>query len=175
VVAALVWARRGPASSLNPLPDWNWHTLQTWSVISFALSGLEVAGLMGGEIRKPERTVVPAAWISSLFAALFYIACTLALLVLLKPARSANCMDWVTPARLPRACWEPRGSRPRSPVLVVAERRGCVRRAGLVGVADALRCLESIACFRRPSAACTRAGARPTFRCSRWAPWPPFF
>ncbi|HEV8146269.1 MAG TPA: APC family permease [Bryobacteraceae bacterium] len=86
VIAALVWARRGPASSLNPLPDWNWHTLQTWSVISFALSGLEVAGLMGGEIRKPERTVVPAAWISSLFAALFYIVCTLALLVLLKPS-----------------------------------------------------------------------------------------
>jgi amino acid transporter len=85
VMAALVWSRRGSASSLNPLPEWNWHTVQVWSVISFALSGLEVAGLMGAEIRKPERTVVPAAWIASLFAAAFYVVNTLALLVLLKP------------------------------------------------------------------------------------------
>jgi amino acid transporter len=56
-------------------------------VISFAMSGLEVAGLMGGEIRRPERTVPPAAWMASLFAAAFYIVNTLALLVILKPEK----------------------------------------------------------------------------------------
>jgi glutamate:GABA antiporter len=76
--------RRGAASSLNPLPAWNWKTLQVFSVISFAMSGAEVVGLMGGEIRRPQRTVAPAVWIATSFASLFYIACTVAMLVLLK-------------------------------------------------------------------------------------------
>src|SRR5258708_4709059 len=51
----------------------------------FALGGLELGAIMGGEIRNPEKTVARAAWIAGLSIAAFYIAGTLAMLVLLPP------------------------------------------------------------------------------------------
>jgi len=66
-------------------PDWNWSTLGFLGSIAFALSGMEVIGLMGAEIRQPERTVVPAAWIGTIFTTAFYALSTLALLVLIEP------------------------------------------------------------------------------------------
>jgi amino acid transporter len=55
-----------------------------FSVISFAMSGAEAAGLMAGEVRQPEKTVAPAVLAATSFASMFYIACTVALLVVLK-------------------------------------------------------------------------------------------
>jgi glutamate:GABA antiporter len=51
------------------------------------MSGLELAGLMGGEIRDPARTLPRAGWIASAFAVAFYVVATAALLVLLPPAQ----------------------------------------------------------------------------------------
>lgn len=65
------------------VPQANWTTLSFWASICYAVSGFEVAGMMGGEIRDPARTVPRAAWFSSAFIAVFYIASTIALLVLL--------------------------------------------------------------------------------------------
>ena len=84
-VAAIVWMRRGTATPMHVQPDWNWSTLSFLGSISFALSGMEVIGLMGAEIRNPERTVVPAAWIGTTFTTAFYALSTLALLVLIEP------------------------------------------------------------------------------------------
>ena len=83
VVAALVWQRRGSATTMHIVPAWNWQTVSFWSTIAYAMSGLELAGLMGGEIRDPERTLPRAGWIASAFGAAFYITATAALLVLL--------------------------------------------------------------------------------------------
>lgn len=89
-VAALVWSRQGSATPLHLWPPsrgtLNWDTLGFFGAIAFALSGMEVLGLMGGEIHAPERTVVPATWIATVFATVFYAATTVALLVLLQPA-----------------------------------------------------------------------------------------
>jgi amino acid transporter len=85
-LAALVWSRRGGATPLHIWPTWNWDTLGFFGAIAFALSGMEVLGLMGSEIHSPERTVVPATWIGTVFATVFYAATTVALLVLLNPA-----------------------------------------------------------------------------------------
>lgn len=90
-VAALVWSRRGNATPLHLWPTstasaLKWDTLGFFGAIAFALSGMEVLGLMGGEIRSPERTVVPATWIGTVFATVFYASTTVALLVLLDPA-----------------------------------------------------------------------------------------
>jgi len=90
-VAALVWSHRGSATPqhLWQASNWsglNWDTLGFFGAIAFALSGMEVLGLMGGEIRSPERTVVPATWIGTVFATVFYAVTTVALLVLLDPA-----------------------------------------------------------------------------------------
>jgi glutamate:GABA antiporter len=86
-VAALAWSRRGAATPMRVLPRWDWQTVSFWATIAYAMSGLELAGLMGGEIRDPERTLPRGGWIASAFAVLFYVAATAALLVLLPPER----------------------------------------------------------------------------------------
>ena len=85
--AALVWARHGSATRLDPLPVWNWDTLSFWAVMAYGMSGMELAGLMGAEIRDPARTLPRAAWIASATATAFYASSTLALLVVLAPER----------------------------------------------------------------------------------------
>ncbi|MBZ5624900.1 MAG: APC family permease [Acidobacteriia bacterium] len=85
VLAALVWMRRGAATPLRILPRWDWGTVSFWATIAYAMSGLEMAGLMAGEIRDPERTLPRAGWIASGFATLFYAGGTAAMLALLRP------------------------------------------------------------------------------------------
>ncbi len=60
--------------------------MNLWSQIAFAMVGLEVAPILGGEIFSPRQTVPRAAWISGAASAVFYIAGTAALLVLMPPA-----------------------------------------------------------------------------------------
>jgi glutamate:GABA antiporter len=87
VFAALVWRRHGPATSFHLLPELNWDTVSFWATIAYAMTGLEMVGLMGSEIRDPERDIPRAAWISSIFTTLFYVGTTMALLVMLPPDR----------------------------------------------------------------------------------------
>jgi amino acid transporter len=85
VLAVLVGARRGSATPIHLLPRWNWDTVSFWSNIAYGMTGLEMAAMMGAEIRDPARTLPRAGWIASGFATMFYSAATLALLVLLRP------------------------------------------------------------------------------------------
>jgi amino acid transporter len=87
LLAALVGAKRGSATPIHLLPQWNWDTVSFWSTIAYGLSGVEMAGMMGAEIRDPVRTLRRAGWISSGFATVFYSASTVAMLVLLRPER----------------------------------------------------------------------------------------
>jgi amino acid transporter len=87
VVAFWLGARRGPATPIHIAPTWNWETVGFWATIAYALSGLEMAGLMGGEIHDPERNLPRAGWIASIFAVVFYAGSTIALLVILRPDR----------------------------------------------------------------------------------------
>ncbi len=84
-LAAVVWRTHGSATQIDLLPRWNWGTASFWSSIAFAMTGLELAALMGAEIRDPARNLPRAGWISSAFAATFYSLMTIALLVLLPP------------------------------------------------------------------------------------------
>ena len=86
-LAAVVWMKRGPATHLDIVPKWSFDTLNLGvATIAYAMTGLELAALMGAEIRDPERTLRRAGWIASAFATVFYAGMTLALLVLLAPA-----------------------------------------------------------------------------------------
>lgn len=85
IIAVLVWTKVGAATPLHLAPKWSWDTVNFWSTIAYAMTGLELAGLMGAEIRDPERTLPRAGWIASGFAAAFYISTTIALLVILRP------------------------------------------------------------------------------------------
>jgi amino acid transporter len=87
VLALLVGAKRGSATPIHVLPKWNWDTVNFWSNIAYALSGVEMAAMMGAEIRDPVRTLRRAGWIASGFATVFYCVTTVAMLVLLRPER----------------------------------------------------------------------------------------
>jgi glutamate:GABA antiporter len=86
-LAVVAWNRRGPATPMHFLPNWDWGTVGFWSTIAYAMSGMELAGFMGAEIRDPLRTLPRAGWIASGFATVFYTGSTIALLVLLRPER----------------------------------------------------------------------------------------
>ena len=82
----IVW-RYGPATHFQFIPDPSLSNLNFWSQIALAMTGLELAPILGGEIHDPSKTVPRAAWISGFGSAGFYIAGTAALLALLPPDR----------------------------------------------------------------------------------------
>src|SRR5215475_5204618 len=86
-MGALVWAKRGSATPMRFVVHFDWKTVAFWSYMAFAMSGMELVGFMAGEIREPRRTVRLVGWIASGFAVLFYSCSTLALLLVLPPAR----------------------------------------------------------------------------------------
>ena len=88
--AALVWSVRGSATPMHVLPHWNWGTVSFWATIAYGMSGLELAGMMGGEIRDPERTLPRAGWIASIFTTVFYAGVTAAMLILLEPSKISD-------------------------------------------------------------------------------------
>ncbi len=86
-VAAVIFKRHSSATPIHIAPTWNWDTISFWSAIAYAMSGLEMAGLMGGEIRDPARNLPRAGWIASAFTTAFYASTTVALLVILRPEK----------------------------------------------------------------------------------------
>ena len=62
------------------------------SSVAYGMTGLEMAGLMGGEIRNPSRTLPRAGWMAAAFATLFYAGSTGALLALV-PSSAISEMD----------------------------------------------------------------------------------
>lgn len=88
ILAGIVWTRQGSATHLDIVPKWSWDTMSLGAAtIAYAMTGLELAALMGAEIRDPERTLRRAGWIASGFATVFYTGTTLALLILMQPAQ----------------------------------------------------------------------------------------
>jgi amino acid transporter len=132
VVALLVWLRQGSATVIHLVPQWNWGTVNFWGSIAFAMSGMELVGLMGGEIRDPARTVPRAGWIASGFATAFYAGATVALLVLLPPERISElnglAQGGETAGRVLRAAWI-------SPALALLLLAGAVGQFGGLGSA----------------------------------------
>jgi len=85
VSAGLVWMRRGSATELQLVPSAQWDTVGMWATIAYALSGMELLGMMGAEVRDPARTIRRAAGMAAFFTAGFYSLSTLAVLVLMRP------------------------------------------------------------------------------------------
>jgi glutamate:GABA antiporter len=87
VAALLVWRQRGSATPIHLAPHWNWGTVGLLSSVAYGMTGLEMAGLMGGEIRDPNRTLPRAGWIAAAFATLFYAGSTGAILALVPASK----------------------------------------------------------------------------------------
>ena len=92
VVAVIVAIRHGSATHFtvqNMMPAWNWDTVNFWSQIAFAFTGLELVSAMSEEVRDPRRTLPRAVFGAGALIALMYIAGTFAILALL-PASSVD-------------------------------------------------------------------------------------
>lgn len=84
-VALLVYFRSGSAthfSVVNMMPTWNWDTVNFWSQIAFAFTGLELVSAMSEEVRDPRRTLPRAVFAAGALIAFMYIAGTFAILAL---------------------------------------------------------------------------------------------
>jgi amino acid transporter len=88
-VAAVVSRRYGSATHFtlrNMMPSWNWDTVNFWSQIAFAFTGLELVSAMSEEVRDPRRTLPRAVFGAGALIALMYIVGTFAILALVPAA-----------------------------------------------------------------------------------------
>jgi amino acid transporter len=89
VVALLVWMRHGSVTHLtwsNIRPHWSWDTVNFWSQIAFAFTGLELVSAMSEEVRDPQRTLPRAVFGSGVLIAAMYMVGTIAVMSLVAPA-----------------------------------------------------------------------------------------
>jgi glutamate:GABA antiporter len=89
VVAFLVWMRHGSVTPLtwaNIRPHWSWDTVNFWSQIAFAFTGLELVSAMSQEIRDPRKTLPRAVMASGAMIAVIYILGTFAVLSMIPAA-----------------------------------------------------------------------------------------
>jgi glutamate:GABA antiporter len=85
VIGAIVALRHGSATHFtahNMMPSWNWDTVNFWSQIAFAFTGLELVSAMSEEVRDPRRTLPRAVYGAGALIALMYIAGTFSILAL---------------------------------------------------------------------------------------------
>jgi len=91
-IAALVAFRYGSATHFtwqNMMPAWNWDTVNFWSQIAFAFTGLELVSAMSEEVHNPRRTLPRAVFGAGALIALMYIVGTFSILALV-PAQSLD-------------------------------------------------------------------------------------
>jgi amino acid transporter len=89
VVAGIVVLKHGSATHFtvhNMMPTWNWDTVNFWSQIAFAFTGLELVSAMSEEVRDPRRTLPRAVFGAGALIALMYIVGTFAVLALVPAA-----------------------------------------------------------------------------------------
>jgi len=88
-VAGIVWWHHGSQTVFtwhSIWPQWNLDTVNFWSQMVFAFTGLELVSAMSEEIRNPNKVLGRAAFGSGFLIALMYIAGTVAVLSLLPAA-----------------------------------------------------------------------------------------
>ncbi len=88
-IAAMLWHARGSATQFTlagMMPHWNLDTVNFWSQIAFAFTGLELVSAMSGEIRDPRRTFPRAILGSGVLIAAIYVIGTIAVLTMVPAA-----------------------------------------------------------------------------------------
>jgi amino acid transporter len=88
-VAVLLYFKRGSVTHFtmaNMMPTWNWDTVNFWSQIAFAFTGLELVSAMSEEVRDPRRTLPRAVFGAGALIAFMYVAGTFAILTLVPAA-----------------------------------------------------------------------------------------
>jgi len=89
-VAGIVWLRHGSVTNFtwaNIMPHWSMDTVNFWSQMVFAFTGLELVSAMSQEIRDPRRTLPRAVLSAGALIAVIYIIGTFAVLSLIPDAQ----------------------------------------------------------------------------------------
>src|SRR5579859_7126771 len=92
VVGGVMWLKHGSVTTYtwsNIMPVWNWDTVNFWSQIAFAFTGLELVSAMSGEIREPRKTLPRALIAAAALIALMYIIGTFSVLAIV-PANDVD-------------------------------------------------------------------------------------
>lgn len=87
-----LWMHHGSVTHFSwksSFPVWNWGTVNFWSNIAFAFTGMELVCAMSEEVREPRKTFPRAIYASAALIAVIYIVATVALLSL----QSADATD----------------------------------------------------------------------------------
>jgi glutamate:GABA antiporter len=85
-VALVLWSRQGSVTHFDRaamFPHWNWDTVNFWSQIAFAFTGLELVSALSEEVRDPHHTLPRAIFASGGLIAAIYIAGTVAILAMI--------------------------------------------------------------------------------------------
>jgi len=88
-IALAVYAHHGSQVHItwrSTLPVWDFDTVNFWSQIAFAFTGMELVCAMSEEVHDPKRTFPRAILGSGILIAIMYILGTLATMVLVSPA-----------------------------------------------------------------------------------------
>jgi amino acid transporter len=88
-VGFLLWSHHGSVTNFswaNMKPSWSWDTVNFWSQIAFAFTGMELVSAMSQEIRDPRRTLPRAVLASGAMIAVIYILGTFAVLSMIPAA-----------------------------------------------------------------------------------------
>jgi amino acid transporter len=88
-LGGVMWLQHGSVTHYtwpNIKPSWDWDTVNFWSQIAFAFSGLELVSAMSGEVHDPRKTLPRAALSAAALIAAMYIAGTLAVLSMVPAA-----------------------------------------------------------------------------------------
>jgi amino acid transporter len=91
-ISVILWRAHGSATHFTlagMMPHWNLNTVNFWSQIAFAFTGLELVSAMSGEIRDPRRTFPRAILGSGILIAAIYVVGTIAVLTLV-PAEQVD-------------------------------------------------------------------------------------
>src|SRR5215472_2670514 len=91
-LGSYLWMHHGSITHFSwksSFPAWNWDTVNFWSNIAFAFTGMELVCAMSEEVREPRKTFPRAIYASAALIAVIYIVATVAALVLL-PAEVVN-------------------------------------------------------------------------------------
>ncbi len=88
IIGGALASRHGsvtPITLHNAMPTWNWGTVNFWSQIAFAFTGMELVCTMSEEVRDPRKTFPRAIFVGGFLIAAIYIIATVAVLSLMHP------------------------------------------------------------------------------------------
>lgn len=85
-IGGYLWLHHGSATHFtwkSTLPVWNLDTVNFWSNIAFAFTGMELVCALSEEVREPRKTFPRAIYASAVLIAGIYIVATIALLMIM--------------------------------------------------------------------------------------------